>query len=181
GGFDGVSFDPLRQHIVEHNLSGLIIEPVADYFAKLKALYQGSSAVTPVNCAIDRTNGARTIWRFNPRAFEKGLLPPHFAGIVSFVMEDLLKEGGVLAASSVNEETMAVLRSQLQPVTVPCRTMDSVLQEYGVERVDILQIDTEGYDYVILKLFDFAKYRPGIVHYETQHLSGADRDAAEQL
>ena len=32
GGFDGVSFDPLRQQIVEKNLSGLIVEPHSAIF-----------------------------------------------------------------------------------------------------------------------------------------------------
>ena len=181
GGFDGVSFDPLRRHIADKNLSGLIIEPVPDYFEKLKSLYAGSSNVIPVNCAIAEENGERTIWRFNSKAIERGLLPPHFAGIISFVMEDLLKETGVIGLSSPDQETMEVLRSQLRPVPVQCRKMDTLLSDYGVGRVDILQIDTEGYDYIILKLFDFSKYRPAIVHYEHQHLSAADSVAAEEL
>jgi FkbM family methyltransferase len=181
GGFDGVSFDPLRRRIVENNLAGLIVEPVPDCFEKLKALYAGCPNITAVNCAIAEHDSERTIWRFNPVAVERGLLPPHFGGIISFVMEDLLKETGALAASCPDEETMTVLRSQLRPVAVQCRTMDGVLREHGVERVDILQIDTEGYDYVVLKLFDFAKYRPAIVHYEHQHLGSEDSAAAETL
>jgi FkbM family methyltransferase len=181
GGFDGESFDPLRRHIVDKNLAGLIVEPIPQYFEKLQKLYAGSKTVTPVHCAIAEENGERTIWRFNPRAIEGGALPPHFAGIVSFVMDDLLKDTGVLAASSPDEETRAVLRSQLRGEPVRCRTMNALLGDHGVAHVDILQIDTEGYDYVILKLFDFAKYRPAIVHYEHQHLSRADYDAAEAL
>lgn len=181
GGFDGVSFDPLRGHIVDEKLSGLIVEPIPQYFEQLRTLYAGSTGVTPVNCAIAEENGERTIWRFDEKAVESGFLPPHFAGIVSFVMEDLLKETGALGASCPNEETLSVLHSLLRPVTVQCRTMDSLLSKYGVERIDILQIDTEGYDYNILRLFDFAKYHPAIVHYEHQHLSHADCDAAEEL
>jgi FkbM family methyltransferase len=181
GGFDGVSFDPLRQQIVDKDLAGLIVEPIPQYFDQLKSLYAGSTSVTPINCAISEDNGERVIWRFNPLAVERGLLPPHFAGISSFVMEDLLKDSGVLGRSSPNAETTAALRALLQPVTVQCRTMDTLLAEHGVQKVDILQIDTEGYDFIILKLFDLAKYRPGIIHYEHQHLSPADREAAETL
>jgi FkbM family methyltransferase len=181
GGFDGVSFDPLRPHVVKQTLSGLIAEPIPQYYEKLKTLYANTSNVTAVNCAITEEDGERTIWRFNPIAVERGLLPPHFAGISSFLMEDLLKETGVLGRSSPNAETTNALRSLVQPVPVQCRTMERLLREHGVEKVDILQIDTEGYDYIILKLFDFDKYRPAIVHYEHQHLSQTDRDAAEAL
>jgi FkbM family methyltransferase len=177
---DGVSFDPLRRHIVENDLPGLIVEPVPLYFDKLKALYAGSAKVRPINCAVAEENGERTIWGFNPLAVERGLLPPHFGGIVSFVMEDLLNNG-ILAASAPDEETMKVLRSQVCGVAVQCRTLETLLAEQKVERVDILQIDTEGYDYVVLKLFDFARYQPAIIHYEHQHLSEADAKAAEAL
>jgi FkbM family methyltransferase len=175
GGFDGVSFDPLRQQIVDKDLAGLIVEPIPQYFDQLNALYAGSTSVTPVNCAIGEDDGERVIWRFNPVAVERGLLPPHFAAISSFVMED------VLGRSSPNAETTAALRALLQPVTVQCRTMETLLAEQGVQKVDILQIGTEGYDFIILKLFDLAKYRPGIIHYEHRHLSPTDRDAAEAL
>src|ERR1043165_5832872 len=114
GGFDGVSFDPLRRQIVESNLSGLIIEPVPQYFDKLKALYAGSTTVTPVNCAIAEENGERTIWHFSPKAIEIGKLPPHFAGIASFVMEDLLKETGSLANSCPDAERSEEHTSELQ-------------------------------------------------------------------
>ncbi len=181
GGFDGVSFDPLRAMIVDKNLSGIIVEPIPQYFEKLKSLYTHAPNITAVNCAITEQDGERTIWRFNPEAVERGLLPPHFAGISSFLMEDLLKETGVLGRSSPNAETTAALRTLLQAVSVQCRTMDSLLREHGVERVDILQIDTEGYDYNVLKLFDFARFKPGVVHYEHQHLNAADRAAAEAL
>ncbi|MFC3067771.1 FkbM family methyltransferase [Phenylobacterium soli] len=181
GGYDGVSFDPLRPHVVASNLSGVIVEPVPGYFAKLQALYAGSDRVTPINCAISEEDGERVIWRFKPEAVESGMLPPHFGGISSFLMEDLLAETGVLGRSSPNAETTAILRTLVEPVPVQSRTMTSLLAELGVERVDILQVDTEGYDYRILQLFDFARFRPAVVHYEHQHLQPPDRAAAEQL
>jgi len=40
--------------------------------------------------------------------------------------------------------------------------------------VNLLCIDVEGFDYNILKLFDFKKYSPEIVLYESKHLSDLD-------
>ena len=181
GGFDGESFDPLRPHIVAGDLGGIIVEPIPQYFEKLQALYAGSDKVRAINCAISDADGERTIWRFNPLAVERGILPPHFAGISSFLMEELLKDTGVLGRSSPNAETTAALRALLEAVPVQCRTMNSLLRECGVEKVDILQIDTEGYDFEILKFFDFDRFRPAIVHYEHQHLQPPDAAAAEAL
>jgi hypothetical protein len=96
-------------------------------------------------------------------------------------MEDLLAETGVLGRSSPNAETTAALRALLEPVPVRARTLTSLLGELAIEQVDILQIDTEGYDYRVLQLFDFARFRPAIVHYEHQHLNAEDQVAAEAL
>jgi hypothetical protein len=32
--------------------------------------------------------------------------------------------------------------------------------------VDLLQVDTEGYDYEIIKMIDFDWYKPNIIHFE---------------
>lgn len=179
GGFDGVSFDPLRKHILERNLAGIIIEPVPCYFEKIQTLYAGSSQVKAINCAIAERAGEAVIWRFKPEAVERGILPPHFAGISSFLMDDLLADSGVLGRSCPDEETKRILRTLVEPVPVACRTLADVLDSHGVTSVDILQIDTEGYDLNILRLFDFDRFKPTLVQYEHQHLNEPDRAAAE--
>jgi FkbM family methyltransferase len=181
GGFDGVSFDPLRRHIVERDLSGIIIEPVPCYFEKIQALYSGSDKVKAINCAVSENAGEAVIWRFRPEAVERGILPPHFAGISSFLMDDLLADTGVLGRSCPDEETKKALKALVEPVPVACRTLNEILDAEGVTQVDILQIDTEGYDFKILQLFDFARFRPALVQYEHQHLKPEDRAAAENF
>jgi hypothetical protein len=49
---------------------------------------------------------------------------------------------------------------------VPCRTLDEVLEEHGVRNVDVLVIDTEGYDAEILRGFDFRRFKPKIIRFE---------------
>lgn len=179
GGFDGVSFDPLRRHIVERQLRGIIIEPVPCYFEKIEKLYANNPNVTAVNCAVSEQTGEAVIWRFKPEAVERGILPPHFAGISSFLMEDLLADSGVLGRSCPDEETKRILRTLVEPVPVACRTMSEILDSQGVATIDILQIDTEGYDFRILQLFNFERFKPSLVQYEHQHLNLEDRAAAE--
>jgi hypothetical protein len=50
--------------------------------------------------------------------------------------------------------------------TVPCRTLDEVLEEHGVRNVDVLVIDTEGYDAEILHGIDFRRFKPQISRFE---------------
>ena len=62
--------------------------------------------------------------------------------------------------------------------TLPLRAL---LEENGTTKVDLLQIDTEGYDYEVLKTFPFDSNAPALVCFEHCHLSESDRTAAVSL
>ena len=50
-----------------------------------------------------------------------------------------------------------------------------------VKKIDLIHIDTEGYDYEVLKLFPFCTFQPRVVIFEHSHLSIADRQAAAKM
>jgi hypothetical protein len=58
-------------------------------------------------------------------------------------------------------------------------TFEDILVD--VERVDLLEIDAEGYDLELLRAFDFARFAPAIVRFEHVHLSRAEWDEAVAL
>ncbi len=60
---------------------------------------------------------------------------------------------------------------------VPCTTFSALCAKHAITQVDLIQIDTEGHDYEVIKLIDFARLKPRVVFYEHQHLSPADRIA----
>ena len=60
-------------------------------------------------------------------------------------------------------------------------TVDGLLSRHQVERFDVLCIDTEGYDYEILRLVDLRRYRPEVVLFESNNLSEQDFAAAHRL
>jgi hypothetical protein len=62
---------------------------------------------------------------------------------------------------------------------VECLTVDALLSRHNVQKIDLLHIDCEGFDYVILRQFDFATLRPHIVLFEHKHLTAEDRHAAK--
>ncbi|CAN5652359.1 hypothetical protein BH10ACT1_BH10ACT1_08020 [soil metagenome] len=47
-------------------------------------------------------------------------------------------------------------RASVSEVTVPVRRGDSYLSEHGIEHIDVLKIDTEGYDINVLRGFNSA-------------------------
>jgi len=64
---------------------------------------------------------------------------------------------------------------------VDCVTFDHLFETYKPSQVDLLSIDAEGFDYEVLKLFDFSIRRPGVVYYEHRNLSEADRQASWRM
>jgi hypothetical protein len=71
--------------------------------------------------------------------------------------------------------------SRLTATEVETLTFDTLLSRYGLEHVDVLQVDTEGYDLQILRQFDIPRRLPAIVQYEHKHLSRPDREAAAEI
>jgi len=50
---------------------------------------------------------------------------------------------------------------------IPARTLDSILAECQVEKIDFFSLDVEGYEYNVLRGFDFKKYKPKIILVES--------------
>jgi hypothetical protein len=59
--------------------------------------------------------------------------------------------------------------------------MKSLLRETGGKAVDLLLIDTEGFDFNILKMIDFSALKPPVIAYEHAHLAKSDMVAATDL
>ncbi len=49
---------------------------------------------------------------------------------------------------------------------VKCISLSNLVKEQSIEHIDLLQIDTEGYDYEILKSINFNEIKPSIVSFE---------------
>lgn len=47
------------------------------------------------------------------------------------------------------------------------RRLDTLFQQHGMERIDILSIDVEGYEVEVLKGIDFSRYMPSVIVVES--------------
>ena len=50
-------------------------------------------------------------------------------------------------------------------------TFTDIFKKYQINQIDLLQIDTEGYDGELIKLFPFDLFKPSIIHFESKHLN----------
>jgi len=169
GAFDGVAGDPVYPLIERHGLRGILIEPQHDAFLRLKENYSrfGESAFKFVNAAIASDDGSSILYRIKPEA--RG--PEWLHQIASFDRNVLMKH-----ASMVSN-----LESLVQAEEVRCVTFATVFKEVGIEHVDMLQIDAEGYDAEILRLFNIGARKPAIVQFEHKHLTVLDHKTSVKM
>ena len=73
-------------------------------------------------------------------------------------------------------------------ITVPARTLTSILDEVGVQEIDLLSLDVEGYELRALQGLDLNRYRPRYMLIETdfrdeieEYLSDRDYEAIDTL
>jgi FkbM family methyltransferase len=162
GACDGVSHDPIYPLIEKHCLRGILVEPQPELFEALKKNYAGfdPSRFSLVNAAMAESDGKRPLYRIGPGTNGPGWL----RGIASFDKKVILKHAAYVPR----------LAKMVTVDMVPSITFPSLLEQTGAEHIDLLQIDAEGYDAVILRLFDISSRKPAIVRFEHAHLSPHD-------
>jgi FkbM family methyltransferase len=169
GSNDGVDGDPIHDLIIANpQWHGLLIEPLPEPFARLVRSYKGRAGLKFAQVAVADETGTRPFY-FIPREAGEGRdLPIRFDQMGSFNREHIVKHGAVLEPLIVETPVM-------------CQPLRSLLISHCISKVDFIHIDTEGYDYEVLKQIDFEAWGTRLVLYESVHLSGSDSKRAEQL
>ena len=154
GANDGKSFDPIYDFTTSNSESvrGILLEPIPDYFEELKRNYKGYPNVILLNLAIHNSAKEMVIHRVDPRRIERGELPRWAKGIASF--------------NEHHHELSGTPRDAIVEQKVKCISIGDLLKEHQVSEIDLLQIDTEGYDAEIISSLDFTIIKPKIIHFE---------------
>ena len=161
GAMDGVAHDPIHAHIKENAWGGMFVEPLKDFFIQLRANYSGLDNVIFENVAITESDEVRKINRIPLRSIHNSGVPIWAKGISSF-FTDRNAIGGV----GCSKEIYDVIRPLIVEEDVNCITLETLLARNKIKKIDLLQIDTEGYDFRILKQLDFSRYRPFVINME---------------
>ncbi|MEN9907177.1 MAG: hypothetical protein RLZZ540_318 [Bacteroidota bacterium] len=163
GANDGVSFDFLYDFVIARKSSGVVVEPIKEYFNELVNNYSNFEDIVKLNFAVHPTAKSAKIYKVNPQSFSK--YPDWVKGIASFNFNHHL-------ALNINSEDILIEQVECKPL------MDLVLNN---NRLDLLQIDTEGYDYEVLKMIDFMLIKPKLIKYEFVGLSDIDLKKSFEL
>jgi FkbM family methyltransferase len=160
GSNDGVQFDPLHETARACGWSGLLVEPLPAVYERLIANYTPSAGMSFANVAVGTDDGSTTIFTVDVRPTD----PPWAGYIASLDREVVLR----------HSNAMPDLAERIQPVEVETVRLTTLLERYGVDRIDLLHTDVEGTDDRILEQIDpRAPWAPSFIIFETKHLSTA--------
>lgn len=158
GAFNGREPDPLHQLICRHQWRGILIEPQPQAFQMLLETYSSQPNLQFFNLAIGPSEGQLTLYT---------------------------RKGGSVPIASVSRRLVVkpgYARDEVIAIQVPCWTLERLIERADVPpRIDLLQIDTEGFDLEIIRSIPFDRIKPRIIRYEHALLSQRDRNACIEL
>lgn len=168
GAMDGKTFDPIHPYITRFGWHGLMVEPVPEHFEVLQQTYAQHSNIRLVNAAIADHNGHTQLHYVPKRVIQQQQLPKWAAGLASLF---------------TNRNAMAFEHIQpfIHTVQVPCLTLAALQNKHHLPQVDLLQVDTEGYDYHIVQQALQANLRPAVINMEFVNLPKAEQTACKKL
>jgi FkbM family methyltransferase len=160
GACDGVMRDPVVDFVRSSKPRAILIEPNPLAFTRLQRTYAGSPHVTLVQTAIGDRDGEVPFYRHKKTDKKENERDASLA-FASFNRSHLTRHG--------------FAESEVECISVPCRTLRTLVAEHKLDRIDFLQIDAEGYDSVIVRQALQLPVLPDCINFEHVNLSHADR------
>lgn len=159
GANDGVSFDFLHSFVVKRKSKGVVIEPVFEYFEELQYNYKEFPEIIKINKAVHPFEKEIVINKIAPNAIDK--YPDWVKGIASIDVNHHLKTG---------IDSRDIVQERVEASTL----MEILEANFNASFLDYFQIDTEGFDFEVIKMIDFGAIRPKMIKYESVNLGKED-------
>ena len=173
GANDGASSDPIHRLVKQHHWKGLLVEPQPSAFERLRQTYADEPQLQFVNAAIGQQDGTATLYRVREQGTDFPYWYYQIASLDRQKVLDVLAHWKQTSSDPIPDD----FASLIEDLPIPALAVQSLLAQHQVQAVDLLVIDTMGYDYEILKLFPFELLKPAVIHFEHNHLSSDDQRA----
>jgi FkbM family methyltransferase len=154
GANDGKLNDPMYKFVCKNHaaLTGYLLEPLPDVYARLVKNYQDFGRIKTYNLAIHEKESNLTLYRVKPNL--EGKLQAFAKGIASYDPNHWRKSKMI-----PNQDFIEQLKVSACPLS-------TFILENHIKEVDLIIIDTEGYDYEILKAILLLSVKPKIIRFE---------------
>lgn len=178
GANDGITHDPIHKFIKRDDWNGVLLEPQKWVFENsLRPIYRKNMGIMVAHAALGHEDGSQTMYKigFSDARWATGL-----ATFQKEILEKAFHSGHV--ERQTKKENITIPSDPGQQIVeeqVPTLSVKTLMEDYGITKIDLLQIDTEGFDFEIIKMFDLTAIQPGAIVFEHSHLSEADRAACQ--
>ena len=154
GANDGKRFDELNYFIRKYKIKSVLVEPVDIYFNELKNNYSNLEYVKIENSAISVDNEIAYLFAVNDEYIKK--YDEHVKGLSSFDIKHLIKHG--------------VKKKHIEKRKITSQSLLSLIDKYNIKELDLLYVDTEGYDGKIVYEFVVKTKLKPIIIFEYIHI-----------
>lgn len=173
GANDGITNDPIHKFIKRDHWKGVLLEPQPNVFTnELSKIYQHDKGIHPNCAAIGSEDGSQKLYKI---AFSESRWA---TGLASFSLDkiELAFKNGVVEKNCIKEgiKIPENPKDRISYTEVSVISPDTLIQKYQISKIDLLQIDAEGYDLEVIKIFDIAKTQPEAIIFENENLNPND-------
>ena len=155
GAYDGKSNDPIFRYVTQYEWRGVLVEAQKYAFDLLVKNYSGFNNLCFENLAIGKSNLQFAFYKI--KDYIPGL--PEWSKRVASFYPDIIAKNSLLP----KDENI------VEQITVECISFETLVEKYNIKNLDLLQVDAEGFDYEIIKMIDFNKIKPSIIHFDHKH------------
>jgi FkbM family methyltransferase len=147
GANDGLRFDNINKFIKKHKTKSVLVEPIKEYFDRLKENYKDCENIFFENTAISVNNQINYLYKVKTDNLYK--YDDHIKGISSYDFNHLIKHG--------------VKKKHITKEKIESISITKLFEKYDFN-IDLLFIDAEGYDAEIaIDLLQKSNFRPIII------------------
>ena len=153
GANDGKRFDSINKFIKKYSPSCVLVEPIKEYFDKLKENYKDEKNIFFENLAISVNDEINYLFKVKESKIK--FYDEHIKGITSFDINHLKKHG--------------VKKNHIEKKKVDYISITDLIKKY-YQNLDLLLVDAEGYDAnIIIDLLNNSNQEP-IIIFEYIHI-----------
>lgn len=150
GANDGVLDDPIYPYIDAGGWEGVMVEPHPAYFKDLSETHADRPGLHLVNCAVSSTPGEMEL--FHLAENQRTSFPDWARGCASLKPERLSE---ILGDARTDDAGFDANRD-IASVTVKVRPLADILADVGMQSLDILIVDVEGFELQVLDSVDLS-------------------------
>ena len=163
GANNGDLMDPINKWVNQLELEGVLVEPLPHLAKELRHTYPDKCKLAIEEVAITLEDSPDSIMMCrDPKFFNKNL--HHYHQIGQLETSPNISDTSLAKLQDVEDEH--VIKIKVEGVAMP-----TLLDKYPekLKKVDLFQMDVEGFDCSLIQQIPFSRIKPTVIHYEFLH------------